>query len=391
MKKKVLALFLAALCVFSLVACDSKKNETTSSSETSTANKEIEPADYWQFVKDCAAVYEKYITLPTYTGIEVSGVDKSSYAVADSDVESYLTYFQKQYSTTETLTSGTTVTGDVITLDYSGKLDGVAFSGGTATDASYTVGSGRFITDLDEGLVGKEVGVTYDIPCTFPSDYSTESLAGKEVIFTVTISAISRTVIPELTDELVAEHAADYDYTAKTVEEFKTEIRQYLEESEESDYKSEIASLVLDKINENITLDSYPEAEYKALRETIESNLQLEYSSYSSSYTLDEYISLAYGSGYGLTDKTSYDAYADEYCKSWLKDKMVITLIAVKENREVTADAINQMGADYADYYGYDSYSTILDEYGKEMNCEIGYQVMYNDIIEFLADKAVIQ
>ena len=60
-----------------------------------------------------------------------------------------------------------TASGDTVKLDYSGLLNGEAFSGGTATDASYTIGSGKFITDLDQGLIGLTVGQEYNIPCTF--------------------------------------------------------------------------------------------------------------------------------------------------------------------------------------------------------------------------------
>ena len=90
-------------------------------------------------------------------GIAVS-VDKSSLTVSDDDVETYISNILSSHATSEQVTEGTTASGDTISLDYSGKLDGVAFSGGTATDVSYTIGSGKFITDLDQGLVGLNVG-----------------------------------------------------------------------------------------------------------------------------------------------------------------------------------------------------------------------------------------
>ena len=76
----------------------------------------------------------------------------------------------------------------------------------------------RFITDLDQGLVGLNVGQEYDIPCTFPSDYSSSDLAGKSVIFTVTVHSITKKTIPELTDEWVAANAESMGIEGTTVE-----------------------------------------------------------------------------------------------------------------------------------------------------------------------------
>ena len=92
--------------------------------------------------------------MPEYKGIQVT-VDKSVLNVAESDVDDYINKnIVSAEATTENVTSGVTADGDTVILDYSGKLDGEAFSGGTATDTTYTIGSGNFISDLDKGLVG---------------------------------------------------------------------------------------------------------------------------------------------------------------------------------------------------------------------------------------------
>ncbi len=96
---------------------------------------------------------------------------ESDYVVLDSDVEDYIKSMLESKATTNVITEGTTKAGDVIKLDYSGKLDGTAFSGGTATDVTYTIGSGKFIEDLDKGLVGLTVGQETDITCVFPESY----------------------------------------------------------------------------------------------------------------------------------------------------------------------------------------------------------------------------
>jgi trigger factor len=68
---------------------------------------------------------------------------------------------------------------------------------------------------------------------------------------------------------------------------------------------------------------------------------------------------------------------------------MVITMIAQKENISVTDDQINEMGAQLAEYYGYNSYQEIIDTYGSSINLEVGYSVLSDSVINFLLDSAV--
>ncbi|MBO5458922.1 MAG: FKBP-type peptidyl-prolyl cis-trans isomerase, partial [Lachnospira sp.] len=161
MRKKLFSVMLAATLMASLTACGGKKQETTTTG--STSNKEITAEEYAGTITSNAEVYKQYLTLPEYKGIQVT-VDRTTLEVTDDDVESYVSNLLSQYADTETITEGVTAVGDTITLDYSGKLNGEAFSGGTATDASYTVGSGKFISDLDKGLAGLTLGQKYDIP-----------------------------------------------------------------------------------------------------------------------------------------------------------------------------------------------------------------------------------
>ena len=165
MKKKLFSVLLVGALAASLVACDSKKKDADKT--PSTVNTEINADEYAATISANADVYKTFVSLPDWKGMSVD-LAESDYIVEDSDIESYIQSLLEATSTTDVQTTGTTKSGDTIKLDYSGKLDGTAFSGGTATDASYTIGSGKFIDDLDKGLVGLTVGVETDIPCTFP-------------------------------------------------------------------------------------------------------------------------------------------------------------------------------------------------------------------------------
>ena len=320
-------------------------------------------------------------------------VDKSSLTVSDDDVETYISNILSSYATSEQVTEGTTASGDTISFDYSGKLDGVAFSGGTATDVSYTIGSGKFITDLDQGLVGLNVGQEYDIPCTFPSDYSSSDLAGKSVIFTVTVHSITKKTIPELTDEWVAANAESMGIEGTTVEALRKEAREYLENSGKSTYDSNKYSAVYEVIKKDITVNGYPQAELDSLKSILKQNMEAEYNQYQSYYSaqgisdFSSYLS----SVYNLSDDAAYDDYATQTAQEYLLEKMALTIIAADNGIDVSADDINEMGATYASYYGYTDYQEILDTYGNEMNAELGYEKLSEKVQSFLNDNSVEQ
>lgn len=91
-------------------------------------------------------------------------------------------------------------TGDIVVIDFAGRIDGELFEGGSATDAELELGAGRFIPGFEDQLVGIEPGQARDINVTFPESYGVEKLAGKPATFSVTAKAIKRAVLPAIDD-----------------------------------------------------------------------------------------------------------------------------------------------------------------------------------------------
>ena len=387
MKKKLFSVLLVGALAASLVACDSKKKDADKT--PSTVNTEINADEYAATISANADVYKTFVSLPDWKGMSVD-LAESDYIVEDSDIESYIQSLLEATSTTDVQTTGTTKSGDTIKLDYSGKLDGTAFSGGTATDASYTIGSGKFIDDLDKGLVGLTVGVETDIPCTFPESYQNSDLAGKQVVFTVTVKEIDVTVVPELTDEWVTENSSKLgvqDQTLSTVDDLRAYVKDYLNTQASSSRSSEIFDTAYSQMTDGLDVSDYPSEELSDLLKTLNSNVDAEYESYSSSYSSKEqYLK----SVYNFDSLDAFNDYADSYAKQYLLQKMIITMIAADNNITVEADEINSTGEELASYYGYDDYQEILDTYGREMNSEIGYQVLYQKVVEFVCDNVTV-
>ena len=106
--------------------------------------------------------------------------------------------------TNQTLTEGTVEDGDTVNIDYVGKLDGEEFDGGSAEGYDLEIGSCTFIDGFEDGLIGHEIGEKVTLDLTFPDPYpNNPDLAGKPVVFDVTINAIKESQTPELNDEFV--------------------------------------------------------------------------------------------------------------------------------------------------------------------------------------------
>ena len=377
MKKKLVSLMLVAAMTASLTACGSKKTEEP----TSTVHKSITAAEYDATITSDAAIYKKAFTMPEYKGIQVT-VDKSVLNVAESDVDDYINKnIVSAEATTENVTSGVTANGDTVILDYSGKLDGEAFSGGTATDTTYTIGSGNFISDLDKGLVGLTVGQEYDIPCTFPDNY-TSDLAGKSVIFTVKVTAIQKTTYPEITDEWVVNNKESLNLSGDTVADFREEVRKIVEANANDTYLNNTFTSAYQIISENIGDVNYPQDEIDSLVEVLNTNIESEFNTYGSYYGISD-LDTYKKSVYGFDSIDAFNEYATSSAQQYLLQKMIVTIIAADNDIHVSEDEINSYGNDLAQYYGYDDFNAIVDAVGSEVVSEIGYEILYQKVVEF--------
>lgn len=116
--------------------------------------------------------------------------------------------------------------GDIAVIDFLGKLNGVPFDGGAGNDYSLELGSNTFIPGFEEGVVGMTIGQLKPIQLRFPDDYTPE-LAGKEVVFEVTLKALKKKALPELNDEF-AKTLGGFE----TLEDMKKDLRGRITEQE---------------------------------------------------------------------------------------------------------------------------------------------------------------
>ncbi|MAL10891.1 MAG: trigger factor [Maricaulis sp.] len=124
--------------------------------------------------------------------------------IEDAQVEEALAELAAQNKSYKEKTAKTAKAedGDLVVIDFVGKIDGEAFDGGSATDARVAIGDGAFIPGFEEQLIGAKAGEERELKVTFPKDYNAKHLAGKEAIFETTVKSIEAPAETKIDDEL---------------------------------------------------------------------------------------------------------------------------------------------------------------------------------------------
>ena len=197
-----------------------------------------------------------YVTLPEdYASIPLK---KADIEPTEEDVQSQIDSLLSQNTTTQQITDRAAADGDTVNIDYVGTVDGVAFTGGTYSGYSLTLGSGSFIDGFEDQIVGHKPGETFDVNVTFPDGYSdstdaegnTVVLSNKKAVFSVTLNYISEEILPELTDAWVEENFSSTD-GVHTVEDLRAEYQKML-------YQNNLNTAVMDYLLANSTFMDLP-------------------------------------------------------------------------------------------------------------------------------------
>jgi len=136
--------------------------------------------------------------------------------------------------------------GDIVTIDFEGFIDGIAFDGGKGTDHDLTIGSKSFIDNFEEQLIGKNIADDLEVNVSFPEAYHAENLAGKPAMFKVEIKDIKVKELPELNNDF-AQDVSEFD----TLDDYKNSIKEKLQERKSAEAKSkkedELISYIIEK------------------------------------------------------------------------------------------------------------------------------------------------
>ncbi len=187
------------------------------------------------------------LTVPVYPEVEVKDykgveIEKISDEVTAEDLEKEMENLQKRNSRM-VLVERPAQDGDTLMIDYEGWSDGVQFEGGTAERQPLKLGSGTFIPGFEEQLIGVEPGGEKEVKVTFPEEYHSQDLAGKEATFKCKVHEIKEEELPELNDDF-AKDVSEYD----TLEELKKETEENLKKAATAKAESQMKNSVLEKV-----------------------------------------------------------------------------------------------------------------------------------------------
>ncbi len=179
------------------------------------------------------------LELGTYTGLSVSVQERT---VSDDEVARTLEGLARDLGTLAPVDRPAAL-GDIVTIDFIGRIDGTPFEGGSAEGQVAELLEDRFIPGFATGIVGMNAGERREIETHFPEGYHASELAGKTAIFEVTLHDVKQLEMPTLDDAFAAE-VSDF----ATIEELRAEIRKRLEGIAEARVRREIGNAVMEQL-----------------------------------------------------------------------------------------------------------------------------------------------
>lgn len=337
---KVLAAMMALLLCLGLTACAGKQGNGNAA-----VNYSLGLTTDGRFEGIAA---KDYVTLGQYTSLTYP---EEVTSVKEEDIQTRIDSIMSSHTYTNEVTDRAVQDGDTLNIDYVGKVDGVAFEGGS-TDGNgtqVTIGVTSYIDDFLEQLIGHQPGETFDIEVTFPDPYENNpDLAGKDAVFTVTVNHIVETYTYELTDDFVADNLqADYGYTS--IADMREKIAADLHDTQVYNYMIETVlencpvSEVPQKLVDNEITITVKQLKYQALQ-----------------YNMDASTLFTYY--YGVADEDAFRSTYEEDIREQISQYLVMMAIAedaglIATEQDVKDYFLEEMDTeDYSEYvknYGY--------------------------------------
>lgn len=352
--KKLLLIAMASLTLASITACSNRGGAKTANEATASDVVELKKPKFYGKAK-----------LGKYKGIDLS-IDKVE--VTDEEVDAQVDSILASNPNSQDITDRAVENGDIANIDYEGKKDGVAFDGGTAKGYDLHIGSGSFIPGFEDGVVGMKIGETKDIKLTFPKDYQSTELAGKEVVFTVKVNSIKVETPATLDDAWVEKYT---NGKQKTVADFKEATRKEIEESKTMQVEFQAQNDAMKTIMDSSEFEPNNEAiEYEKNNQ----KNQLKKAAEENGMAFDALLSM-----YGMTEE-QLDEQLDTYAKEAVNRRILIDTIAkeakIKAKKEHYEYLAKQEGLEVKD---------LESRYGKEVVDEAAKRYA---VIKFVVDKA---
>jgi trigger factor len=264
--------------------------------------------------------------------------------------------------------------GDVVTINFTGYVDGEPFEGGEGKDYDLELGKKQFIDTFEEQLVGHSIGDDVDVNVTFPEEYHHELLKGKPALFKVEVLEVKAKELPEINDEF-AQDVSEYDTLAEYRESIADKIRV---EKENRALMMKRSSVVMQLV-EKAVMD-IPEVMYTARVDEMVEDLRFRLSQ--QNMTLELYMQYTNSTLQSL--RANYEKPAREEVQATL----VLEAVAKKENLEVSEEEYIAQIEKIAER-GNLAAEDLLERVTPERKKEIIGDLMNQKALDFVVEKAV--
>ena len=284
---------------------------------------QMEPGKALIFTAEVAVKPE--VTLGEYKGVEVP---KAEIEVTEEEIEASIKREQEKNSRTITVEDRAAEEGDIVTIDFEGFVDGVAFEGGKGTDYPLTLGSGSFIPGFEDQLVGAKAGDHVEVNVTFPEEYQAAELAGKAAVFQCDVKKVETKELPELDDDF-AQDVSEFD----TLAEYREDVKKNLTEKKEKEARAAKENAAVDKAIENAEMeipDAMLNTQVRQMMNDFASRMQ------SQGLTMEQYFQFT-----GMTAEKMQEEMKPQALKR-IQTRLVLEKIVEVENIQPTEEEVDE-------------------------------------------------
>ena len=331
---------------------------------------ELKDVDGSQYTFIAKVTVKPEVKLGEYKGLKV---ERESDKVSDADVENELNAMADRNARMGEAPEGAKAElGDTAVIDYEGFVGDVAFEGGKGEDHPLTLGSGQFIPGFEEGVVGHKAGESFDVKVTFPTEYHSEELAGKDATFKVTIKELKRKELPALDDEF-AKDVSEFD----TLEELKKDLAEKMAAEKKDQADSKMENDLLEQAVKNMTVEIPTVMFEEKAQDMVE---EFGYRLRTQGMDMDMYMK------YTGTTPEALTAQFMPQAEAQVRTTLLLEKIADAEKIEITEEDING------------EYDRMVKDYGMELDKvkaivpveEIKRQLTIQKAAKVITDSAVV-
>ena len=262
---------------------------------------------------------------------------KIEYKVTDEDVEHEITHMAEHNSRIVTVEDRPVKDKDIVTIDFEGFADGKPFEGGKAENHELTIGSKTFIPGFEDQIIGMKIDEEKDIKVTFPKDYFSKELAGKEATFHVVLHGIKEKQLPTIDDEF-AKDVSEFD----TLKELKDSIKEKKQKENEERAKHETEDSAIEEVCKNTNIDipaGMIDLEIDNIMQNLDQRLSYQ------GVNLEQYLKMM---GKSESDfRKDYKEQAEKNVKTRLVLEQIVKEEKIKEDEKYIKEKLEEMAKQY--------------------------------------------